>query len=246
MSTGSDATSSDPVETTVTSPTGGETITISESPAGTSPDPSFEFLGQEVTITSTTTYSALDPATVEFEIEATELPGGGVAAVVVFVDGVPVGEPCTGGDGLTALDPDPCVASRFTDAEGDGHIVVKTTTFSVWNFGVSVGPTCNGLPATRVARGVIFGTSHDDVIVGLGGSNIIYGLSGDDTICAGGGGDIVFGGSGNDTIFGEGGKDFLFGESGRDHLDGGPSRDSCNGGPGFDTATNCEIQGLIP
>ncbi len=251
MSTGSDATSSDPVETTVTSPTGGETITISESPAGTSPDPSFEFLGQEVTITSTLIYSALDPATVEFEIDVTELPEGGVTAVVVFVDGVPVGEPCTGGDGLTALDPDPCVDSRFTDAEDDGHIVVKTTMFSVWNFGVIVGPTCQGLPATIVGTSghdVLIGTNGPDVIVGLGGNDVIVGLGGDDVICAGDGNDIVIGGRGDDTILGEEGNDLILGQRGSDTIDGGPDSDLCHGGPGTDSAVpgSCERTLQIP
>ncbi|MCI0815325.1 MAG: hypothetical protein J4N71_09655 [Chloroflexi bacterium] len=64
---------------------------------------------------------------------------------MMFVDGIQVGEPCTGGDGATALDPDPCVLSRATDAEGDGHLVVKTTTFSVWNFAVALATPCHDL-----------------------------------------------------------------------------------------------------
>ena len=35
------------------------------------------------------------------------------------------------------MDPDPCVVSRSIYAEGDGHIVVKTTTFSVRNLAVA-------------------------------------------------------------------------------------------------------------
>jgi hypothetical protein len=86
--------------------------------------------------------------------------------------------------------------------------------------------TCQGKPATIVAKGpVTRGTSGDDVIVGTAGN---------DRIEAGGGNDLVCAGAGDDEIRAA---------EGDDSLDGGPGDDRCLGGPGASTLAGCERVG---
>lgn len=251
------ATPEDPVETSLTSPNGG-TVSITESTTDGDPPAGFEFLGQQVTIEAPDA-TAGDPLVIVIRIDASLIPvGEDESSIQVFKDGSQVAD-CTGAPGTA--DPDPCVSSRVLLSDGDVEITILTSTASVWNFGVIIGPTCNGLRATIVGTEegeVIFGTHRNDVIVALGGKDIIFGLGGDDVICAGDGNDMAFGGRGNDTVFGEQGndfifgrrgndqlnggvgRDFLFGNHGDDDLDGGPDRDFCHGGPGADTAAACE------
>ena len=63
-------------------------------------------------------------------------------------------------------------------------------------------PLCNGVPATIVGAGMIFGTPGPDVIVGSPGNDVIEGFDGDDLICGLGGNDTIFGGFGHDRIYG--------------------------------------------
>ena len=75
--------------------------------------------------------SAASPLRLTFTIDASLLAGPPAiapATVVPTRDGVPVAD-CTTPDTAT---PDPCVESRTTDAEGDLHIVVRTSHASAW------------------------------------------------------------------------------------------------------------------
>lgn len=86
-------------------------------------------------------------------------------------------------------------------------------------------PTCDGVPATIVARPgqPTFGTDGPDVIVGTPGRDLIDARGGDDLVCGEGDTDLIFGGDGDDTLYGgQGDSDWLFGEGGDDLLDGGP------------------------
>jgi Ca2+-binding RTX toxin-like protein len=242
----------DPVETSVTSPNAG-TVTITETDVAMGPPAGFVFFGQQVNIEAPDA-SVADPLVLTFVLDASILPAGGIDAVEIFKDGVLVPD-CTGAPDAV---PDPCVASRTTLADGDGEIVVLTSTASAWNFGEALvvdNNVCDGLDATIVGtdgHDVIWGTNGDDVIVALGGNDIIFGRNGNDVICAGDGNDIVFGGSGNDRIFGgedndilfggngddyidgEEGNDIIFGENGKDMLFGGEGNDIVKGGNGND------------
>jgi Ca2+-binding RTX toxin-like protein len=127
-------------------------------------------------------------------------------------------------------------------------------------FAASAPPRCLGKPATIVARGVVKGTAHADVIVtgpgadridagggndricSGGGDDVIEGAVGSDRIDAGAGDDEVIGGNGSDFVLGGPGQDSVFGERGNDQLLGGPGArdfldsglgdDSLDGGPG--------------
>ena len=236
------------------------TIDIAETAPGAPPS-GFTLLGQQVNINVTpgTTFSS--PITIVFQIDSSLLSGIVPGSVQVFRNGVAVPD-CTGAGGTT-IPPDPCVASRTLDGQGDLNVTVKTTVLSGWLFGVLIGPSCNGLPATKVGTNgddIILGTRHRDVIVALGGNDLIFGRNGDDVICAGNGNDLVFGldgedwidggagkdllfgGDDEDELFGGTGKDLLFGGDDDDELDGGPQRDACHGGSGHNTFVNCEFK----
>jgi Ca2+-binding RTX toxin-like protein len=257
------ATPSDPVETAVTSPSGGA-ITITES-ANTGAPAGFTLLGQQVSITAPAG-TAANPLLIVFTLDASALPAGGVNAVTVFRNGLPV-PACTGAPQAI---PDPCVASRVTLGNGDGQITILTSSASLWTFGAPVtGATCDGQSVTVTGtngKDVLF-ASPGDVVDARGGSDIIIvhgrGSSGV-VICAGSGNDIVlggdgpdriFGGTGNDilagqqgddALFGEAGWDLLLGDGGNDAMDGGPSQDTCIGNTGTDSAVSCEKKVSVP
>ncbi len=133
--TGTGATSTNPVQTDVTSPTGGA-VTIQETPAsgGTS---GWTFVGQQVNITAPTAADAQHPLRILFLVDASLVPAAGPSAIQVFKNGTLVAD-CTVATGTAS--PDPCVASRTTVAGGDVEVVVLTTTASVWNVAVDVTP----------------------------------------------------------------------------------------------------------
>lgn len=157
VSTGGDATPESPLQTSVTAPADG-TVTITQGISNASEQPSFRLLDQQLDI-SAPPGTVEDPLVLRFEIDAQTLADAGLAVddVVVYRNGDPIGDCLAPGD--TAADPDPCVASRTTDAEEDGVIVVRTSAASRWNFGggrargpfepVNAQPTVNVVNAGR-------------------------------------------------------------------------------------------------
>jgi hypothetical protein len=132
------ATTSDPLETFVTTPASG-TVTISEATA-TDPNPvGYDLVGQHADVTAPSA-TASDPLVLTFLIDLTAIPPGqDPATIQVFRDGVAV-EACLGQPG-TAF-PDPCVSQRGTFGD-DYLITVLSTHASRWTFGL---PKCgNGI-----------------------------------------------------------------------------------------------------
>jgi Ca2+-binding RTX toxin-like protein len=110
-------------------------------------------------------------------------------------------------------------------------------------------PTCNGSPATIYAqdgvvvggsddgkqyRGVLRGTTADDVIVGTADADRIKGRAGRDAICGGGGADVIAAGAGDDVVDGGSGADEIKGQAGNDTIAGGDDDDRLFGGAGDD------------
>jgi hypothetical protein len=147
-SEGDGATASDPVETTVQHPDGGD-IAIHEGSAG-----GITFLGQRVRITVTPSASAANPLRLTFLIDSSVIPAGESAATIkVHKNGVEV-PACTG---LPQALPDPCVSARQALADGDASITVLTSSASDWDFAPG-NPTAVRLvafAATRSASGVV-------------------------------------------------------------------------------------------
>ena len=124
---GDGATPQDPVETSVTSPSGGE-VTIQEGPAtGANPD-GFSLLGQQVSIEAPAGTPA-EPLTIVFTFDASQFAGVDPQTIEIFRDGVLV-EDCTGAD-FTSED-DVCVVSRDVLADGDLRLTVRTVHASTW------------------------------------------------------------------------------------------------------------------
>jgi cysteine-rich repeat protein len=129
------ATSSDPIETSVTSPIAG-TVTITETSA-TGPAPTgFELFGKEADITAPSA-SASTPLLLEFLLDASIIrPGEDETTIAVFRNGTLVGS-CVGNPGVAL--PDPCVSERTLLGGGDVRLRVLTSHASGWTFGV---PAC--------------------------------------------------------------------------------------------------------
>ena len=218
----------DPLEVSVTTPTGG-VVSIDEGPGSGSPPSGFTFLGQQVTITAPTA-TAGAPLRLVFAVHASLFPAGeSIQTVQVFRNGALVGE-CPGS---ATASPNPCVSLRVDLPDGSGRITVLTSQASLWNFGVvgqALAPSCAGAPPP----GAILGTARNDKLKGGTGRDVIFALGGDDTIDGGGGNDIVCGGLGKDTIVGSQGFDLADGGPGADELEGGPDDDRLVGGDGND------------
>ena len=145
---GPGATPTDPVETSVTTPTGMVgTIAIAEaSPNGAAPA-GYSFLGSQVHITAPAAASATSPLVLKFRFDATLLSGQNENTVQIFKSGVLV-PACTGAAGTAS--PDPCVSGRLRLADADVEITVLTTTASPWQGGKAANspPVANGQSVT--------------------------------------------------------------------------------------------------
>ncbi len=136
LSTGSDATSTDPMATMITSPVA-TTITIVESPVVTTPVPDgFVLLDTQVAIDSDVPSTFDEPFVVVFRLDPALLGGAAPADLRAVRNGDPV-ELCTGAPDAI---PDPCHdGAPFVDpGTGDVVVTILTSDFSIWNFALVV------------------------------------------------------------------------------------------------------------
>jgi hypothetical protein len=136
VSTGSAATSSDPLVTSVTVPPGtaGGTVSISEQPITTAAPSGFSLLDQQVVITAPDATPG-NPLVLVFRIDSTILGGANKDNLQIFKNGGP--DPVLNCLGSTIANPDdPCVSNRAV-LDGGVEITVLTSTASIWNFGVA-------------------------------------------------------------------------------------------------------------
>jgi len=131
VSTGETATGQDPVETTVTVPSGtaGGLVEIYEGGITETQPIGFRFLGQQVDITAPAA-TVESPVVLTFSLFA---PSWTAMPDEIFKAGVLVAD-CVNPFG-TSADPDPCVESRSPQPTDDTLIVVRTSTTSSWNSG---------------------------------------------------------------------------------------------------------------
>ena len=127
------ATAQAPLQTGVDLPDGvGGSVTITQGVQTAAPPSGYSFLEQQLEI-SAPPGTVAAPLVLTFEIDAANLPvPAGVNGVVVQRDGASI-QPCTD---PTAAVPDPCIASRTTQGDGDGLIVIRTSHASLWSFAV--------------------------------------------------------------------------------------------------------------
>lgn len=126
------ATVGDPIETSVTSPTGGE-VTIDETAATTDAPLGFAVLSQVVHIEAPEA-TAADPLRFAFLLDSSRVPAGETKdTIAIFRNDLSIAG-CTGASGVA--DPDPCVESRSLEGD-DVEIVVLSSHASLWYLGVS-------------------------------------------------------------------------------------------------------------
>ena len=130
-----EATSTDPVETSVTTPIGG-TIDIREEPG----IGGFGIIGQRVHITVSPWATAANPLVIVFNIDASVIPAGQSAATIVVMKDNVVVPPCTAPGGAT---PDPCVFSRQTIGN-DAVITIRSSSASDWDFSAGQASVASG------------------------------------------------------------------------------------------------------
>jgi hypothetical protein len=130
VSTGEEATPAAPLQTSVTVPSGGA-VTITQGQASTSVPPEYQLLEQQLDI-SAPAQTPPDFLTLAFELDASLLAAAGLTIdeVAVLRNGTGIPD-CTGPDAT----PDPCIASRTPQGDGDGEIVVRSSQASIWEFG---------------------------------------------------------------------------------------------------------------
>lgn len=131
LSTGTTADASSPLQTSVTTPTGGD-VSIQQG-VTTSTVTNYQLLAQQLTITAPAA-SATSPLQLEFTLDSSLVGTTDPATIDVIRDGVPVPD-CVDTSGQA--NPDPCLASRTVLAGGDLQLVVLSSHASLWNFGVA-------------------------------------------------------------------------------------------------------------
>ena len=156
VSTGDEATQAAPLQTSVAVPSGGNegTVTIQQGQSTTAVPPDFKLLEQRLEITAPP-QTAANPLVFTFELDAGLLAAAGltVNTVTVYRNGSPIAG-CTAIETDDPATPDPCVASRTTQADGDAEIVVRTSSASIWEFGerYELAEAVTGLESLAAAR----------------------------------------------------------------------------------------------
>jgi CSLREA domain-containing protein len=138
---GTGATPSNPLFVGVTTPTGGA-VTITQNAVSPSAPGGYQALGAVVTIDAPPATSAAHPLTLVFEFLGAILPPSQTASTLdIFKNGVAV-PACSPPDSTAS--PDPCVAQRQTQSNGNVRLTILTTTASDWNG--AVAQVCGVVP----------------------------------------------------------------------------------------------------
>ena len=141
---GDGATATDPIETTVTTPTGG-TVSIQEIAAPASAPSGFSFIGYQANITALAATSA-NPLVLRFRLDASIVPTGQNQNTIEIRRNGALVPDCLGA-GAT---PDPCVAARGLLPDGDVEFTIRTSAASAWTFSVTTAPLAIAGLMTRV------------------------------------------------------------------------------------------------
>lgn len=132
------ATIADPVEASVTSPSGGNiSIVIVASDAITDQTNGYKFFDRQLSI-SAPQESVEAPLTLTFQIDASKIPNGEDETTLQVTRNAVVIPACV--DSTTAT-PDPCVFLRERLADGDIKVSIHSTHASVWGSGFPIRET---------------------------------------------------------------------------------------------------------
>jgi len=144
VSTGTDATPAAPLQTGVTTPTGGS-VSIQQG-VTTATTSGYSLLSQQLVITAPPAPDAQHPLVLTFSLDASVVNGVDPATVDVFHDGAVI-PGCADQSGTAS--PPTCVLSRAPLTGGDVQVTVLTTSASTWNFAL-LSPA--GYAAATIAR----------------------------------------------------------------------------------------------
>lgn len=156
LSTGAEATLTDPTATSVTVPVAG-LVTITEGAVTQTAPSGREFFGQEIDITAPVALTILDPIKMVFRFDASVVPAGSTAGRIrMFRNGTEL-PACTGAAGTAS--PDPCTSNvSIHPTTGDLEIVAFTSAASRWNAGrhkaTDGGGSVTASPGSVVASSV--------------------------------------------------------------------------------------------
>lgn len=144
LSTGSTTSADAPLQTAITTPNAGE-VSIQQGVA-TDTVTNYQLLQQQLTITAPPATAAA-PLQLSFTLDASLVGSIDPSTIDVIRDGVPVAA-CTDSSGQA--DPDPCLLSRTTLADGSLQLVVLSSHASLWNFGIRLNrpPVCTAAAAS--------------------------------------------------------------------------------------------------
>jgi probable HAF family extracellular repeat protein len=133
---GGTASSTDPINTSITTPVAGS-VSIQETTVDQSLQPSgFTFFGQQVDIQAPQA-TIQNPLTLTFVVDSSLLPAGtDYTNLQLFRDGSRIAN-CGAGASATTAVPDPCIKQRSQLSDGDAQITVLSSHASSWNFGVA-------------------------------------------------------------------------------------------------------------
>jgi plastocyanin len=141
---GTGPTASDQVTTAVTVPdgAGGGTVSIAEGIVGEPAPTSYQFVGQQIEITSTAATSANDPLQIVITLDASLIAGYSPDTIQIYrAEGA--GAPaevlnCTSAGRGAPIDPDPCISGRSYVNGTDIQITVLASSASHWNTATAV------------------------------------------------------------------------------------------------------------
>ena len=123
--------SSNPLATSVQSPTGGLISIVEVSPVPTSPPSGYEILGTEFSAISAPTATAGDPLLIEFTLDWSVWGAYLPENVSVLRNGTLVGD-CAIPGSTGVADPDPCIGARNGIPGGDLTLSIRTSEASEW------------------------------------------------------------------------------------------------------------------
>jgi Ca2+-binding RTX toxin-like protein len=137
--------------------------------------------------------------------------------------------------GTLAFDSVSLTSGNVSVDTGTGFTPPQTATFSYQlSDGAAVTSGQVAVAASNAVRGVLSGTSANEIFVDNGVSHRVLAGDGNDIVFGNGGADTLNGGNGNDWLDGGAGRDLLNGDAGDDHLAGGIGNDRLEGGTGAD------------
>ena len=128
VNTGTGASPSDPIQVSVTTPSGGQ-VSIGTGPAQITSPPGYQLLDFQVAIQAPA-QSAASPLVLEFEVAAASVPAGETAQTIAILKNGVLVPACIG----ATANPDPCVSLRNTLGNGNLKFTIRTSTASLWQW----------------------------------------------------------------------------------------------------------------